>query len=281
MAWLKQHFFLALYVILMMVGMILQLNGWYLVLGTFAYMLLYALIKLPKTVAFIGYFLQAGPHKVDTAFSCYEFAYKKGGLVAGPMLAYGILLLQRSEYEKSLKVMQDVLVLPNLNATMLKSARQDVAYSYWKTGDLETAISTLELMRQDYDILDADFFTALAYLYIEAGDLEKAEEITQEALKEEADSGPAYDNFGIIAYKRGNLEEAKELFEKALELKDDMASSKYYLGLIAEDEGDTEAALDYFEAALRCNINGLNIISKKAVEEKIAQYRGETVSEEE
>ena len=118
MDWLKKHFFLALYVVLMMVGMILNLNGWYLVLGTFAYLILYALIKLPKTVAFIGYFLQAGPHKYDAAFACYEYAYKKGGVVPGPMLAYGIQLLERSQYEKALKVMQDVLGHADAQTTM-------------------------------------------------------------------------------------------------------------------------------------------------------------------
>jgi len=273
MAWLKQHFFLALFVVLMMVGMILNLPGWILMLGALGYLILYALIKLPKTVALFGYFLQAGPHKIDAAFSCYEFAYKRKGLVGGPMLAYGIQLLERSQYDKALKVMQDVLVMPNLNASLLKIARQDVAYGYWKTGDLDTAISTMELMQEDYDILDVDYYTALGYLYIEAGNYEKADEATQEALRQEADSGPAYDNLGMLAYMQGNYEEAKELFEKALELKDDMASSKYYLGLIAEAEGDTEAAHDYFEAALRCPINGLNVISRKAVEEKAAQYR--------
>ena len=273
MDWLKKHFFLALYVVLMMVGMILNLNGWYLVLGTFAYLILYALIKLPKTVAFIGYFLQAGPHKYDAAFACYEYAYKKGGVVPGPMLAYGIQLLERSQYEKALKVMQDVLVAPGLTPTLLQIARQDTAYGYWKTGDLDTAISTMELMREDYDILDADFFTALGFLYIEKGDFEKADAVTQEALREQADSGPAYDNLGMIAYKQGNYEEAKELFDKAIELKDNMASTKYYLGLLAERDGDTEAARDYFEAALRCPITGLNVIAKETIEEKLKEYR--------
>ena len=274
MNFLKKRWAFLLWTALLVVAIILKVPFGYILLGTLGYIILMMLIRLPRTAMLLGYILEGYRKKPDKAFPMYEFGYEHGGRVAGPMIAYGMQLLRRSEYEKGLTVLQDVLMIENLNPTMLKIVRQDLAIAYWKNGDLETAISTLELMLKDYDYFNDDFYGTLGYFYIEAGQYDKATELSNKALTVNEGNGPVYDNLGLIAYAQGDLEEAKELFLKALDMRDTMSATKYYLGLIAEQEGDKEMARTYFAAAYNSKVTGINTVSREQVEAKYHQYMG-------
>ncbi|MCF0136195.1 MAG: tetratricopeptide repeat protein [Lachnospiraceae bacterium] len=268
---LKKNYLFTIWLVAFLVLTFLKVSFGWIFLGTLVYLLLVLLLRLPRTVFTLGYLLQGGG-KEATSRKMYEWAYKKGARVGAPMIAYGMMLLKNSEYPEGLKVLQDVLLVPKLNPNFLKVVRQDLSIAYYKNGDLETAISTLELMLEEYEFFSGDFYTTLGYFYIEAGDYEKAREINERALKEDASCGAAYDNLALIEYEQGRPEEAEELFLKALELKDTMVSSKYYLGLIAEQKGDADAAADYFTAAHGGTITGLNTITREQVDAKYDEY---------
>ena len=129
-------------------------------------------------------------------------------------------------------------------------------------GDLATGISTLEQMQIDYDFFSMEFYTTLGYFYIEAGEYDKALDITHKALMEDESYGPAYDNLAQVEFRRGNYEEAEELFLRALDMKDTMADSKYYLGMIHEMQGDLEGARIFFTSAHNSRITGLNTVTR-------------------
>lgn len=268
----KKHPFLIVYLILVVIGAVARLPFGVILLLSLAYGALYVLLHLPKSAGWLGYLLQGFLKKEDAAFSLYTFCYEKGGRPQAPLIAYAMQLLQRCEYEKGLRVIQDVITLPSISPTLLKIARQDMAIAYWKNGDLESAIGTLEQMLEDYQIFSTEFYTTLGQFYIEAGRYEEAGKTAEEALKEDASCGAAYDNLGLIEYKKGNRAEAKELFEKALELKETMISSKYYLGCIYEEEGDTAKAKSYFSAAHTGKITGIHTVSREMVNEKYERY---------
>ena len=77
----------------------------------------------------------------------------------------------------------------------------------------------------------------------------------------------------LTAFK--SMEEAEKYFIKALDLKDTMVDSKYHLGLIYENWGKLEAAAEYFAAAHQSAINGMNTVTREAVDEKFYEYWGD------
>lgn len=272
MSFIRKHWALLIWLIAAIICLILHVHFWQFLLGTLVYLLILLIARWPRTLAWIGYFTQATFHKSDKALKRLDKAYKMGARVPAPTIAYGMLLLKNWRYDEALKAFQEVIVTPGLNSVLLKIARQDMGIAYEKTGDLTSAVTTLEQMEKDYDILDPDFYTALAYYYIEQGDLEKARETNDKALLKDEGNAGAYDNLGLIAYQSGNLEDASAYFHKALELKDTLVSSLYYLGLIAEKNGDEEEARTYFTAAHNAPLTGLNTIRREMVQEKYEQY---------
>ncbi|MBQ7058152.1 MAG: tetratricopeptide repeat protein [Firmicutes bacterium] len=272
MDFLKKHPFLVIYIVLMIGAVVFKIGGGWILLGSLGYLLLVALIRLPNTCARIGYFAQGVMKKKELAFHFYEFAFRHGSTAAAPKVAYAMQLMEKCRYEESKQALEDVLVMKDLQPTLLKIVRQDLAIAYWNCGELEKAIDTLENMKEDYDLLSAEYYTTLGYFYIEAKDYDKAAEATEEALKLDEGNGGAYDNLALIEYEQGHMEEAKELFHKALEMKESLASSKYYLGLIYEAEGDIETARTYFSGAYNSRITGMNTVSREQVDAKYNEY---------
>lgn len=272
MKFVKKHPFLIVYVIALIVCLILKVRGLWILLGSLVYLLAVMLIRLPNTAATLGYFTQTTLKNPERAMKLYDWAFSHGATSTVPRIAYGMQLIVHSRYEEALKVLQDVLVTPGLSPMYLKVVRRDLAIAYEKTGDVKTAISTMEQMEKDYDILDADFYSTLSYFYIQDGDLKKAKEANEKALKEDASCPGAFDNMAQMEYVQGHLDEAKDLYEKALELKSSMVSSNYYLGRIYEQQGDLESARNYYTAAHNCTITGLHTVTREQVDEKYNEF---------
>lgn len=275
MDFLKKHVLLVLWIAGLLVCAVLEVPVWGMVLGSAAYLVLVLFLRRNRSAFWIGYLLQGVLHRPEAAFRLYGFAYRRGGKAGAPMMAYAMLLMEKSQYEQSLAVLKDVQEMDGLSPALRKISRQDLALAYEKTGDVQSAIEIMEQMRQDYEYLRPDFYTTLAYYYIEAGAYDMAEQINALAQTEDGKAGgAAYDNEALIAYRKGDLEQAAALFRKALEADGGMISPQYYLGLIAEETGDTGTAAQCFRAVHDAGVSGLNTISGTEAEEKYLQYFG-------
>lgn len=274
MAFLKKHCFLVIWAVGVLACSAGKVPVWGIVLGSAAYGVLVLLLRFTRSLFWIGYFLQGVLNRPETAFRLYEFAYRHGGRVGPPMIAYAMLLMQKTRYAEALALLKDVQNLQDLDPPTRKISRQNLAIASEKTGDVAGAIAIMEQMRQDYEYFRSDFYTTLAYFYIEAGEYDTAEQINEQARTEGEDCGAVYDNQALIAYKTGDLEQAEALFRKALELDDAMISPRYYLGRIAEEKGDRDTAAQCFWAVHNAGITGLNTVSGEEAEEKYLQYFG-------
>lgn len=273
MSFFKNHPHIIILLVGTIIALICKVSFSYILLGYLAYAIFFYFVNLPVALGWTGYVMQFVLHKPRLAFPIYRFALKHKARCSSPLIAYGLHLLEDCQYPEALRTFEYVITLPKINPTMLKFARQDLAIAYWKNGDLATGISTLEQMQKDYDIFNLEFYTTLGYFYIEAGEYDKATDISNQALLEDESYGPAYDNLAQIQYRQGNLEEAESLFLKALELRDTMVDSKFYLGLIHEKQGDAEGARTFFTAAHNSKITGLNTVTREQVDAKYEQYK--------
>lgn len=243
---------------------------WYLVFLVL-YIVIVFLIKMPDALGTMAVIASQSSKKPDAGWKLFEAAYNKGCKVPAALQGYGYLLIARGEYEKGREVYERLLTQKpsEIPPFVLKHSRVTYSIALWKCGRLEDAIGVLEQMRVDYEYFDADFYTTLGFYYFEAGNVEKAREMAELALKETPNYGPTLDNLGQIAFAEGNLDEAEALFREALEQKPQMVDAYYHLGLIAEAEGDLEHALARYQRAATCPLNGFKTLTAEQIQAKI------------
>lgn len=272
MKFIEKHPYLLITAALLLACIVFHIPfGWSLLVFV-AYGLILYITHLGTAVGWTAYLLDGFLKKPAFAHALYRFAIKHNTRCVHAMLAYGLDMLRDCHYSEALPVFQQIVSMKDVSPMLLKYAEQDLAIAYWKCGQLDKAIETMEMMVAKYEYFSLDFNTTLGYFYIEAGDYDKALDYTDKALHENETHGPAYDNLGQIAFRQGNYEDAERYFLKALDLKDTMVDSKYHLGLIYESWGNQELAAEYFAAAHQCNITGMNTVSREQVDAKYEQY---------
>ena len=269
---INKHPYILIWFVGLIVFTLLEIPLWGIVLLSLVYSLAVMLLRFKQSAFWIGYFLHGMLHQPEKARPIYDFAYSHGGKAGPPMCAYALLLMESCQHDQALRVLRDVQRATDLSPAMRTLSRRDLALAYEKTGDVKTAIEIMEQLRQEYEYFRSDFYTTLAYFYIEAGDYDKAAEINELAQAEDRECGAVYDNQALIAYRKGDLTQAEALFQKALDLDEDMVSPRFHLGLIAEEKGDRETAAQYFRDVHNAHITGLNTITRESAEEKYRQY---------
>ena len=245
----------------------LHVPVWGMVLGSLAYGMLLLLLRYQLSIFWVAYFLHGIWNKTETARKLYDFGYDHGARAGAPMISYAMLLMKDGRYPQALEVLQAVQERTDMNQTMQLVSRQDLAIAWEKNGETGRAIEEMEKIRQEYECLGSNFYSNLAYFYIQAGDYDQAHEIN-ELAKAGEENGAYYDNLALIAWKKGNMVQAKVMFEKALAVDDTMVSPKYHLGILAEEQGDMETAAKYFRSAFESGVTGLSTVSRQQVEEK-------------
>jgi tetratricopeptide (TPR) repeat protein len=108
----------------------------------------------------------------------------------------------------------------------------------------------------------AKILSELGVIFYHLGELEKALEYYEQALKLHEELGRKegmaanYGNMGLVYWIKGELEKALEYYERALELdeelgrKEGMAIQFGNIGIVYQFKGELEKALEYYERAL-------------------------------
>ena len=92
----------------------------------------------------------------------------------------------------------------------------------------------------------------MAVVYTNLGELQKAEEAYQTALRLDPRFVPARINLAMLCDQRGEKEEAESQFRKVIELEPELAEAHYSLGLLmAENDERLEEASKYLATAAR------------------------------
>jgi tetratricopeptide (TPR) repeat protein len=138
--------------------------------------------------------------------------------------------------------------------------------AFWLHGDLDRATDAITEVEKRYEYLSASALTTFGFIYILKGDLQKAAELTEKALADNADYSSAWDNLGQIKFRQEDFTEAKQAFEKAVLLNPRMSDSLYYIALIEIKDGNIETAKKYLSQALECNITTFNTVSREEIE---------------
>ncbi|MBQ9263291.1 MAG: tetratricopeptide repeat protein [Clostridia bacterium] len=211
----------------------------------------------------------------EEAMAAYEKLYQGGYLSASYLLPYSVLLLRQggeSNYLKVKDMLKKAEKAPDLDADRRKQLLVNYAVAQYKLGDIEKAVQLLERVHQKGP--NGMVYGALGFLYIEAGDAEKALAFNQEALAYDDEDPVVLDNLAQTYYRLLNdRETAKGYFEKALEFKDNQIDTLYFLSKYDQEAGNAQAAIEKLKKAAEGNFSPLNYVTKEQVEKEIAQLQ--------
>ena len=180
------------------------------------------------------------------------------------LLSYSVLLIRDGEYQKAREFLVKLQSNPALSGESKKQLFVNYAACVYKLGDLPKAIAVLE--GQHAKDPSGMIYETLGYLYVEAGETEKALQFNQAALEYDDEDPITLDNLGQTYYRMvGDKAKALEYFQKAHQLKPGQIDTLYFLAQYDIENGDRAAAKEKLESALEGRFSPLNFATKDKV----------------
>ena len=208
----------------------------------------------------------------EAARALYEQAMAAGLNDARSMLSYSVLLLRSGDYEKAKEILVKCQKAPGISEEQKQQLHMNYAVCCYKLGDMKRALELLE--RQDLRKPTGMIYGTLGYLYVEAGDFEKAAAYNQKALDYDDEDPVCLDNMGQTYYRLLNdKEKAKPYFDKAIAIKPGQIDTLYFLAQYDIEAGDAGAAVEKLEKALEGRFSPLNYATPQMLKELIASLK--------
>lgn len=198
------------------------------------------------------------------ALVLYEQAMKEGMDSMRYILAYSVLLLRLGRYEEA----KDMLVKYQ-KAPMTPDQKQQLFMNYavcaYKLGNIEKALTVLE--GQHAKNPSGMIYSTLGYLYVEAGDFEKAKAFNEKALDYDDEDSICLDNMGQTYYRlAGDKEKALEYFKQAIAIKPTQIDTLYFLAQYDIEAGKKDEAKEKLEKALEGRTSALNYATPEKIQ---------------
>ena len=194
----------------------------------------------------------------------YEEAIAGGLSDPRYLLSYSVLLIRDGEYQKAREFLVKLQSNPALSGESKKQLFVNYAACVYKLGDLPKAIAVLE--GQHAKDPSGMIYETLGYLYVEAGETEKALQFNQAALEYDDEDPITLDNLGQTYYRMvGDKAKALEYFQKAHQLKPGQIDTLYFLAQYDIENGDRAAAKEKLESALEGRFSPLTFATKDKV----------------
>ncbi|MDN5334491.1 MAG: hypothetical protein PWP59_1753 [Sphaerochaeta sp.] len=141
----------------------------------------------------------------------------KAGLQKPFVITAASMFLQRGDAEEGKQIIEDYLASEKgRNENLDNVAKTMVSMAYWINGDLDKAIECVKEVHEN-GYRDKNLFINYTTYALAAGDLEKAEQLLDEAGQLEYSSPGIRDSRGWLFLLRGKWEEADALFEELIE----------------------------------------------------------------
>lgn len=205
--------------------------------------------------------------KGDTngAMRLYKEAIDEGLTDVRSILPYSIMLIREGKYPEARALLVKAQKYP-MNDDSRRQLIVNYASCVYKMGEIQKGIELLERLhaKQPSGLI----YETLGYLYVEAGEAEKALALNTEAYEYDDEDPITLDNLGQTYYRLlDDKPKAKEFFEKALEVKPGQIDTLYFLAQYDLEAGDKAAAKAKLEKALEGRFSPLNYASREKVED--------------
>lgn len=210
---------------------------------------------------------------LEAAKAVYAQLYASGYITAAYILPYSVLLLREGgeeNYRKVKEMLRKAEKASDMNAERRQQLLMNYAVAQYKLGELDKGIHLLEESHRKSPC--GLTYGALGFLYIEAGDAEKALAYNLEALDYDDEDPVTLDNLAQTYYRLlGDKETAKKYFERALEIKDSQIDTLYFLAQYDLEAGNKQAAAEKLQKALEGRFSPLNYAKREMIEKQLAE----------
>ena len=210
---------------------------------------------------------------LEAAKALYAQLYASGYITAAYILPYSVLLLREGgeeNYRRVKEMLRKAEKASDMNAERRQQLLMNYAVAQYKLGELDKGIHLLEESHRKSPC--GLTYGALGFLYIEAGDAEKALAYNLEALDYDDEDPVTLDNLAQTYYRLlGDKETAKKYFEKALEIKDSQIDTLYFLAQYDLEAGNKQAAAEKLQKALEGRFSPLNYAKREMIEKQLAE----------
>lgn len=210
---------------------------------------------------------------LEAAKAVYAQLYASGYITAAYILPYSVLLLREGgeeNYRKVKEMLRKAEKASDMNAERRQQLLMNYAVAQYKLGELDKGIHLLEESHRKSPC--GLTYGALGFLYIEAGDAEKALAYNLEALDYDDEDPVTLDNLAQTYYRLlGDKETAKKYFEKALEIKDSQIDTLYFLAQYDLEAGNKQAAAEKLQKALEGRFSPLNYAKREMIEKQLVE----------
>lgn len=247
------------------------------------------LLGIACAIVYLGYLLFIGRAMVYSYIGNYKYfrgdlagavtwlgkAYKCARVKPKFAVSYAYLLLKSGDLKKSEEVINTVLSW-NLGTDELAYAKSNLALVLWKKGELDSAVSTLEQLFENYKT--TTIYGSLGYLLILKGDLDKALQFNLEAYDYNNKNAVILDNLGQTYYLKGEYDKACEVYDELMKSNPTFPEAYYNYGLVLLEKGETIQALEMMEKALTYDFSFLSTVTRQEIESKIEDVRQNMLS---
>lgn len=208
-----------------------------------------------------------GKGQVQEATKIYEECLAEGLQSARYLLAYSVLLIKQSRFDKAKEMILLAEKCKDITADQKRQVYINYAICLFKLGEQEKAIRLLEKEheKQTTGLLQQ----TLGYFYIENEDFEKAFAFITESLEYDSEDAIVLDNMGQYYYRKPepDKDKARTFFEKAIQIRPSQIDTLYFLALYDLEEGNVSAAQEKLESALEGNFTPLNYAQRNTIKE--------------
>ncbi|MDF2820808.1 MAG: Tetratricopeptide 1 repeat-containing protein [Clostridiales bacterium] len=250
---------------------ILLLDIIYVIIAMIPVAIVFMFICKENVIARVGFWLLVIFRTKKLSNKLFTLADKYGTTYNNALAPYGFNLLKQFKYEEA-KVIYEKMLTKQMTYAMKKLIMGNLSVALWKLKQYDESIRIYEEIVLDpayIKQIGAGDYATLGFICIEAGQFDKGEKYTRDAIELKPEYHAALDNFGQMYFIKGDFEKAEDYFLQALIQKPTLVESNYYLGCIFEARGEKEHAMEYFEYASQANISAFNTITKEMILKKL------------
>ncbi|WP_320121506.1 pilus assembly protein PilF [uncultured Sphaerochaeta sp.] len=193
----------------------------------------------------------------------------KAGLQKPFVITAASMFLQRGDAEEGKQIIEGYFASEKgRNENLDNVAKTMVSMAYWMDGDLDKAIECVrEVHESGYQ--DKNLFINYTTYALAAGDLEKAEELLEEAGHLEESSPGIRDSRGWLYLLRGNWEEADTLFKELVEKGPRFPEPYVHHAQVKIHFGQVGDAIELLKKALDARYANTSGFSKEIIQDMI------------
>lgn len=215
-----------------------------------------------------SYYIKGNVEKGEKLF---QKAYKTGLMTAECKISYSSFCLRENRFEKGRRLLNEVINSSRSTTKDKINAKHNLAVLTWKEGNLDEAISILEIVHKEMPATNT--YGTLGVLYLDwakrEGNYADVLDFMVEAYDYNDGDKTIADNLGELYMHMCEYEKAKEVYSQLL-TKEMITPMPYYnYGLVLKNLGDTDGARENFEKALNCRFTSVLTVTKEMVQNEI------------